>query len=85
MEAETSEAIYCFMQPAERDLERLIEEHKDCIRALEECERDENNRAYDMETTNNKTCLGMLETWTSEKCALGPVWRSSGIRAREGI
>jgi hypothetical protein len=85
MGEEASGAIYCFMQPAERDLERRIGEHKNRMQALEECERDENSRAYDMEITNNKSCLAMLEPWASEKCVLGPVWRSAGIRAREVI
>ena len=82
---ETSTAAYTFMQPAEGDLEDRITEHKNRLEAIEELNEDQNSPAYDMEITSISTLLPMLESWTSEKCILGTVWRSSGIRAREGI
>jgi hypothetical protein len=82
---ETSTAAYTFMQPAEGDLEDRITGHKSRLKAIEGLKKNYSSPALDMEVTKINALLPMLESWTPEKCIIGTLWRSSGIRARDGI
>ena len=82
---EISRASYHFMQPAEGDLEERKDDHVTRLQTLKDFQAAKNSIAYDSEMSSISTSLAKLELWTLEKCVLGTVWRSSGIRAREGI
>lgn len=82
---EISRASYHFMQPAEGDLEERKDDHEIRLQTLKDFQAAKNSTAYNSEMSSISTSLAKLELWTLEKCVLGTVWRSSGIRAREGI
>lgn len=81
----TGKSYTCY-QPAEGDLDDLIKSVKSTreeLRRIQEKQRDMN--LTDGQIKSLDTNLEMLQSWTpAPKRALGKVWRSSGIRARDG-
>jgi hypothetical protein len=73
---------YDILQPAKRDLDELIS-HRDEL--LEESiEEGVRNATSSSESTikERQIQLDELKSWTPERCLLGRVWKTSGLRAR---
>ena len=84
-EEEASRVSYSFMQPAEGDLEQRIKDCKIRREYSKKTQKAEDTTGCEAEISSINSLLAKLEPWMSEKSVLGTTWRSSGIRAREGI
>lgn len=81
-EEESSKVTYDILQPAKRDLDELIS-HRDEL--LEESiEEGVRNATSSSESTikERQIQLDELKSWTPERCLLGRVRKTSGLRAR---
>jgi hypothetical protein len=83
-EEESSGKTYTFLQPADADLQRRIEDCEDDIRVDTQRQSTmgySSSRAEDIKKHQSE--LEKLKSWTPERSILGTVWKTSGLRARK--